>query len=145
MSVQDLLKVREKTHGKFKDVARVSQAIKDAIAQNQLSSLPDYVSEGLDNIAGKIARIVMGDHKFLDHWTDIAGYATLVLEELRKQPASSLPPLKSREAGLAAYPLAVGGISARQPLSANSKLFERHLVESVEGSKTLGLTKADPV
>ena len=42
-------------------------------------------------IAHKIGRILAGDPNHIDHWLDIAGYATLVAKELeahgKKDPA----------------------------------------------------------
>ena len=36
----------------------------------------------LDMICNKMARIVNGDPNYIDNWHDIAGYATLVEQEL---------------------------------------------------------------
>jgi hypothetical protein len=44
--------------------------------------MPDHAREALDMMASKIARIVSGDHQFKDHWIDIVGYATLVVDSL---------------------------------------------------------------
>ena len=40
--------------------------------------------ESLEMICHKIARILNGDPNYIDNWTDIAGYAVLVEQELRK-------------------------------------------------------------
>ena len=51
-----------------------------------ISTHPNTLSyqqlEALEMICHKIARIVAGDPDFADHWRDIAGYATLVANEL---------------------------------------------------------------
>jgi hypothetical protein len=39
--------------------------------------------ESLDMIAHKIARILNGNPNVHDHWHDIAGYATLVANDLK--------------------------------------------------------------
>jgi len=38
--------------------------------------------ESLEMIANKIGRVLSGDSDFLDHWQDIAGYASLIVKEL---------------------------------------------------------------
>lgn len=68
---------REKTHGNFRNVGAIAQAIK-CIYSNPY--LPYTQAEALDMIATKIARILCGDPKTKDHWIDIAGYAKLGAE-----------------------------------------------------------------
>jgi hypothetical protein len=77
--IDEILNEREKTHGDFEDVARVSQEIKDCFVRPDTSTSQD---EALDMIANKIARICCGNPNEVDHWRDIAGYATLVVREL---------------------------------------------------------------
>ena len=79
-----ILTQREKTHGDYKEVARVSQRLKDEVWE---SRLPDIHQESLDMICVKMARIVCGDHNEVDHWTDIIGYAQLVLNNIKNTPA----------------------------------------------------------
>lgn len=82
-----ILTQREKTHGDYNEVARVSQRLKDEVWE---SSIPDIHQESLDMICVKMARIVCGDHNEIDHWTDIIGYAQLVLRHIKKDvPGSS--------------------------------------------------------
>lgn len=45
---------------------------------------PDQ-KEALSMIFSKIARILNGDPDHIDSWHDIAGYATLVEDRLRKE------------------------------------------------------------
>lgn len=85
----NLLNEREKTHGDYADVACVAQALKFALAHGPTEELPDVHRESLDLICTKIARIVCGDHNEPDHWTDIMGYAKLVLKTLEVPPGSS--------------------------------------------------------
>lgn len=40
-------------------------------------------------IAGKIARIINGDPNYVDSWHDIAGYATLIEQELKEKDANT--------------------------------------------------------
>jgi hypothetical protein len=42
--------------------------------------MPEIQREALDQIAGKLGRIFAGRPTFLDHWQDVAGYATLAAE-----------------------------------------------------------------
>jgi hypothetical protein len=43
--------------------------------------------ECLDMVAHKIARILCGNHNELDHYIDIIGYCTLVLNRLKVDQA----------------------------------------------------------
>ena len=85
MDINSILTERGKTHGKFWEHARVSQELKGAISWH-FHTHPNTLSyqqlEALEMICHKIARIVAGDPDFADHWRDIAGYATLVANEL---------------------------------------------------------------
>jgi hypothetical protein len=85
VNVNAILAERGKTHGEFVTHAKISQDLK-FIIQNQnvekWNSLHDDQKEALDMIAHKIARILNGNADYLDHWADIAGYATLVANRL---------------------------------------------------------------
>lgn len=85
----NVLKEREKTHGDYCLNASVAQALKDAMRNGPLSELPSVHRESLDLICTKISRIVCGDHNEPDHWTDIMGYAKLVLKTLEVPSGSS--------------------------------------------------------
>jgi hypothetical protein len=41
--------------------------------------------ESLHMVANKIARIVVGNPDFKDHWDDIAGYARLISREMEDE------------------------------------------------------------
>lgn len=80
---------RQKTHGNFRDSAVLTQRLKATIWGFMPSSkaegcfrLKETQKEALDMIAFKIARILSGDPNHKDHWDDIAGYATLISQEL---------------------------------------------------------------
>lgn len=80
-----IIQTRSETHGDFTVNSHVSQAIKRAVRSHAgYMNLHDYQKEALDAVAGKIGRIVAGDAGFDDHWQDIAGYAELVRERLKK-------------------------------------------------------------
>ena len=85
--LQTILRERGKTYGPFERHASISQAIKKAIFLYgygmPIGLTPDQ-KEALEMIAHKIARIANGNPNHIDNWDDIAGYATLVADELRR-------------------------------------------------------------
>lgn len=88
MTIQDTLAERQKTHGSFSDHAWCTQSIKSIMkSPNRWQDLTPTQREALEMIAHKIGRILAGNPNHHDHWHDIAGYATLVANELvEKQP-----------------------------------------------------------
>lgn len=83
MSINETLNERGARYGKFKDVASTTYALQEIIreASNHEHMSDDQVI-ALDMICNKMARIVNGDPSYIDNWHDIAGYATLVEQEL---------------------------------------------------------------
>ena len=77
--ISDLLAAREVTYGAFREVAALSQQLKDLLSTCQVSAVQ---AESIDMIASKLARIINGDPDHVDSWKDIAGYAMLVVAEL---------------------------------------------------------------
>lgn len=70
--------IRNCTHGSFMDNARISQAIKNLIRdEDGWKHCSDDQREALEMIALKISRICSGKANFKDHWLDIQGYAKL--------------------------------------------------------------------
>ena len=90
----DTIKERNKTHAssdKFKELAETAQMLKDIYRSGLVEtdkSLDYDMMESIDLICTKIARIVHGDDKHIDHWLDIAGYSQLIINRLQ----SDLPP-----------------------------------------------------
>lgn len=85
MGIKDTLAERQKTHGSFRDHAYVSQRLKDVCrSQSSWENLTFSQREAIDMILHKIARAIAGSPNFPDHWHDIAGYATLIEEELKQ-------------------------------------------------------------
>jgi len=78
MIVQNILNAREKTHGNYREVARIAQEFR-AIMRNSVGweRMSDEQREALDSMATKFGRLGSGDPHFRDHWDDLAGYATL--------------------------------------------------------------------
>ena len=83
MDIKETLNERQGTHGDFTDNARVSQELKQLLHSN-LSDRNNVQQEAIDMICHKLSRIVCGNAYEPDHWRDIAGYATLVVERLEK-------------------------------------------------------------
>jgi hypothetical protein len=92
MDINKVLTERGTRYGSFKDHAIVAQTLKSVVAQflyQNKKQLDADMREALDMICHKMARIINGDHTYIDSWTDIAGYATLVakrLQETRSEP-----------------------------------------------------------
>lgn len=81
VTAEDVIKTRQGTHGEYADSARVMQAIKRAVREGAgYDDLPDIMKESLDMLAHKMGRIVTGNPSFHDHWVDISGYATLIIQ-----------------------------------------------------------------
>ena len=84
-NVDKTLDARAEKYGKFKDGAALMQSIKrelSAHASRHNKTFADDQWEALEMIVHKIGRIVNGDPDVVDHWVDIAGYATLIAERL---------------------------------------------------------------
>jgi len=84
-NVDKTLDARAEMYGKFKDGAALMQAIKRELAAHASrhnKTFADDQWEALEMIVHKIGRIVNGDPDVVDHWVDIAGYATLIAERL---------------------------------------------------------------
>jgi len=84
-NVDKTLDARAENYGKFKDGAALMQAIKRELAAHAAKhgkTFADDQWEALEMIVHKIGRIVNGNPDVIDHWVDIAGYATLVADRL---------------------------------------------------------------
>jgi hypothetical protein len=86
---QQLTSVRGKTHGEFRDHAKFTMILKDAMRNFQREDgttpwdeLTDIMKESLDMNSHKIGRIFAGRADFKDHWADMAGYSQLVADRL---------------------------------------------------------------
>jgi len=83
MGIKDTLKQRGEHYGEFKGHAEITQKLKEAMAcGDSWDRLTPSQMEALEMIAHKIGRILNGDPNYVDSWHDIAGYATLIEEEL---------------------------------------------------------------
>lgn len=78
-----LITERGSRYGKFKDGAEIMQSLKDTMRDvDGWNNLKASQKEALDMIQHKIGRILNGDPTYDDSWKDIAGYATLIVNEL---------------------------------------------------------------
>lgn len=83
--IRDTLTERAMTHGDYSEHAAYTQAIKETMRlAPKFRHMRGDQRETLDMIAHKIGRILAGDPNFHDHWHDIAGYATLTADRLKK-------------------------------------------------------------
>lgn len=83
----DVLVERGQRYGSFTTHALLTQKLKTTFhthmkEHNPTARLTLAETEALDMIFHKLGRIGNGDPHYKDSWTDIVGYATLVLEEL---------------------------------------------------------------
>jgi hypothetical protein len=80
----EILAERAKTHGDYKITAEIAVATKHLWSnQEGWTRLSATQVESLDMIASKVARILSGDPHCVDHWVDVAGYAQLVVDDLK--------------------------------------------------------------
>lgn len=80
---EQLITERGSRYGKFKDGAEIMQELKDVMREvDGWHNLTPSQREALDMIQHKIGRILNGDPTYDDSWKDIAGYATLIVNEL---------------------------------------------------------------
>lgn len=84
--IDAILLERGKTHGDFRTQAWVAQELKACVENgpNWMLMTADK-REAIHMVLHKISRIVCGDHNAEDHYCDIIGYTTLVLNDIRKR------------------------------------------------------------
>ena len=81
----ELIKERGKTHGMFELTASLAVQLQE-LTRTKVGE-PPIMRHALDMICVKLARIVSGDPSHADHWRDIAGYASLIADEIAKREA----------------------------------------------------------
>ena len=80
-----ILTERGSTHGNFSESSVFNQAMLDLFRNTKnWNDMPAMHKESIEMIMHKIGRIVFGNFNFKDHWVDIAGYATLVENEIKE-------------------------------------------------------------
>ena len=89
-NIHNTLMERGRRYGKFYEHAIITWQIKHAMQSHRnWEHLTVSQKEALDMIAHKIGRIMNGDPNYADSWHDIAGYATLVENELNENIPSN--------------------------------------------------------
>jgi hypothetical protein len=84
--VNATLDARASNYGLFKNGAALMQSLKRSLADHAArhnKAFADDQWEALEMIVHKMGRIVNGNPDVVDHWVDIAGYATLVADRLQ--------------------------------------------------------------
>ncbi len=80
--IDKILEERGRNYGSYKDVSYCSQRLKSLLREMpSWDKLSNCQRESLDMICNKISRIVNGNPTYMDSWTDISGYATLVTDQ----------------------------------------------------------------
>lgn len=83
MDINVTLAQRQSTHGDYKEHAEVTQKLKDIMRDTYgWENLNFSQKESLDMFAHKIGRVLSGNPDLIDAWRDIAGYSTLVANQL---------------------------------------------------------------
>lgn len=87
--IKETLQERGSTYGDYRNVADITQ-------QLYITLVPHFADRDLDEgysnvqlsslqmICSKLARIACGDPDHIDSWHDIAGYATLVVDDIAR-------------------------------------------------------------
>lgn len=84
--VDQVLDSRAKDYGKFIEGAEIMQMLKRLVhnyIEDRGTPLAFDQREAIDMIIHKLGRIINGNPDKVDHWVDIAGYATLVADRLQ--------------------------------------------------------------
>jgi len=93
MLIETVLANREKTHGLYSEQAKLSQTLKRIFrGTRNWEKLDDCQAQSMELFCDKISRILNGDYNELDHWSDISGYATLVIREREMAMGGSADP-----------------------------------------------------
>ena len=94
--LETTLAARAKTHGPFDQHSRVSQGLKSEYRRHigeYGARFDDDMYEAIDMVMHKLARAIVGDPQFKDHWEDMAGYAMRVAERIDRDNSLPLGPL----------------------------------------------------
>ena len=144
--INKTLAERHSQHGAFMNQAAISQALSEVMRRaTNYQRLTAYQRESLEMIQIKIARILEGNPAHIDHWHDIAGYATLVerallweRERLQAKPAERV----EHDPGLYADMRAHGALQAKlgalqAKLAANRSFADKVIDVSEEGRRAI--------
>lgn len=81
--IDKTLEERGNRYGEFKEHARITQNLKEAMQDSpNWSTMQCDQKEALEMVQHKIGRILNGDPDYHDSWHDIVGYTKLVADRL---------------------------------------------------------------
>lgn len=81
------LQERGSTYGDFAEIAELSRKFRGVCSdylEGKGKTLPTVHMEALMMVFHKISRALAGDPNYVDNWHDVAGYATLVENHIRR-------------------------------------------------------------
>ena len=92
--IQQILAERGSRYGRFDAHALVTQRLKQALTSGtNWDFLEPDAKEALEMIVHKIGRILSGDPDYDDSWVDLAGYAQLIVDRIRRTGEYAAPEL----------------------------------------------------
>jgi len=89
--IENTLAERGARYGSFEEHATIAQAIQDGykVIPARWDKLPPVLKQGLTTLADKIARMLNGDHMYIDNAHDMVGYSKLMEDWTRKENAKN--------------------------------------------------------
>jgi hypothetical protein len=82
IEIDGVLSQRQAVHGKFATHADIAQGLKAEMRKSpNWEKLSNVQKEGLEMVQHKIARILNGDPDYEDHYVDVMGYTSLILQK----------------------------------------------------------------
>lgn len=85
MEIEKTLSERGKIYGSFVSESEIDQAIKAVLHHSpNWDKMPDYMKTAFEMLSVKLSRILNGDMYYLDSYTDIVGYTTLVMKAVER-------------------------------------------------------------
>ena len=81
-----ILQEREETHGDFEMKSIwIQEIMENLVGLDSWEDMSADQRESIHMILVKLSRILYGKHDHVDHWDDIAGYDTLVVNRLKDE------------------------------------------------------------
>jgi hypothetical protein len=91
-TIETVLAERNATHGDYREQAAFAQQFKRMMrAGRNWERLDFYQAQSMEAFADKASRILSGNFNEIDHWRDVAGYASLVVRELEEAQGAARP------------------------------------------------------
>lgn len=83
----EVIEGRAKTHGDYSVGSNIALVMHRTLKRHGVEELDDEMQYALWMFCAKISRILSGNPRDVDHWRDIAGYASLVQKYLEEEGA----------------------------------------------------------